>query len=159
MTLQRTTLNFIPSPPESFSETTPLPQRRAFQKRLPSPAKERGRGRGQPPILMSHSDTTLHSADREKARKALSRVIDPELFVNVIDLGLVYELTFTPDNGIHVLMTLSTPHCPMGEAITNGVRNVLEAAFPGRGVRIDLTFDPAWSFEMLSEEGKRQLGM
>lgn len=108
---------------------------------------------------MNLSDATLHSADEEKARDALYKVIDPELFVNVVDLGLIYEVTFTPGNGIRVLMTLSTPHCPMGEAITNGVRNVLEIAFPGREVQIDLTFDPLWNFEMLSEEGKRQLGM
>ncbi len=107
---------------------------------------------------MNQSEAALHPPEKEKAINALYSVIDPELFVNVVDLGLIYKVT-TPDNGIHVLMTLSTPHCPMGEAITNGVRNTLEIAFPGREVRVDLTFDPLWSFEMLSEEGKRQLGM
>ncbi len=108
---------------------------------------------------MNQSETSAHPAEKEKAINALYKVIDPELFVNVVDLGLIYEVTFIPDNSIHVLMTLSTPHCPMGEAITNGVRNALEIAFPDREVRIDLTFDPLWNFEMLSEEGKRQLGM
>ncbi len=108
---------------------------------------------------MNQSDATLHPAEEEKAREALYKVIDPELFVNVVDLGLIYEVTSASGNAIRVLMTLSTPHCPMGEAITNGVRNALEIAFPDRVVRVDLTFDPLWSFEMLSEEGKRQLGM
>ncbi len=108
---------------------------------------------------MDQSEAALHPVEKEKARNALYKVIDPELFVNVVDLGLIYEVTFTSDNGIHVLMTLSTPHCPMGEAITNGVRNALEIAFPDHEVQINLTFDPLWSFEMLSEEGKRQLGM
>lgn len=108
---------------------------------------------------MDQTGAASHAAEKEKAVHALYKVIDPELFVNVVDLGLIYEVTFTPGNDIRVLMTLSTPHCPMGEAITNGVRNALEIAFPGRKVEIDLTFDPLWSFEMLSEEGKRQLGM
>ncbi|MBX2922053.1 MAG: metal-sulfur cluster assembly factor [Chitinophagaceae bacterium] len=94
-----------------------------------------------------------------KAQEALYNVIDPELFVNVIDLGLIYDLDFGEEAAINVTMTLSTPHCPMGEAITNGVRNALELIFPDRKVTIYLTFDPPWSFEMLTEEGRTQLGV
>jgi metal-sulfur cluster biosynthetic enzyme len=93
-----------------------------------------------------------------KAIEALYNVIDPELFVNVIDLGLIYEIDFRDDE-IDITMTLSTPHCPMGEAITNGVSNALDSVFPGKKVNIDLTFDPPWNFEMLTSEGRVQLGM
>lgn len=92
-----------------------------------------------------------------QAQQALYRVIDPELFVNVVDLGLIYEISFTEDDMIEVTMTLSTPHCPMGEAITNGVKNALEATFPDSKINIKLTFDPPWSFEMLTPEGREQL--
>lgn len=102
--------------------------------------------------------TDPHSAEKLKAQQALFNVIDPELFVNVIDLGLIYNLDFTQDSAITVTMTLSTPHCPMGEAITNGVQNALESIFPGRKVDINLVFDPPWGYDMLTPEGKEQLG-
>jgi len=102
--------------------------------------------------------TDPYSAEKLKAQQALFNVIDPELFVNVIDLGLIYNLDFTQDSAITVTMTLSTPHCPMGEAITNGVQNALESIFPERKVDINLVFDPPWGYDMLTPEGKEQLG-
>ena len=102
--------------------------------------------------------TDPYSAEKLKAQQALFNVIDPELFVNVIDLGLIYNLDFTQDSAITVTMTLSTPHCPMGEAITNGVQNSLESIFPERKVDINLVFDPPWGYDMLTPEGKEQLG-
>src|SRR5690606_14895910 len=103
--------------------------------------------------------TDPHSNEKIKARDALYNVIDPELFVNVIDLGLIYDLFFNEEGKIRVLMTLSTPHCPMGEAITTGVKNALEMTFPGRQIDVDLTFDPLWNYEMLTDEGREQLGV
>lgn len=93
------------------------------------------------------------------AKNALYQVIDPELFVNIVDLGLIYDIEFKEEEKIVVTMTLSTPHCPMGEAITNGVKNALEIVFPGSNITIDLTFDPPWNFEMLTPEGREQLGV
>ncbi|WP_127126249.1 metal-sulfur cluster assembly factor [Pseudoflavitalea rhizosphaerae] len=101
----------------------------------------------------------IHASEKLQAQEALYQVMDPELFVNVIDLGLIYDINFEDDVDIIVTMTLSTPHCPMGEAITIGVQNALTKAFPGKLVKIDLTFDPPWSFEMISEEGRAQLGV
>ncbi len=93
-----------------------------------------------------------------QALQALHKVIDPELFINIVDLGLIYDIDFQ-EGAIDVQMTLSTPHCPMGEAITNGVENALGTEFPDRKVVIDLTFDPPWSFERLTPEGREQLGL
>ena len=103
--------------------------------------------------------TDPHYKEKMEAQQALYSVIDPELFVNVIDLGLIYDIAFEENDSIPVTMTLSTPHCPMGEAITGGVRNALEIAFPGSNINIDLTFQPSWNFEMLTEEGRAQLGV
>jgi len=97
--------------------------------------------------------------EKIKAQNGLYKVIDPELFVNVIDLGLIYDLDFSEAGKIKVTMTLSTPHCPMGEAITNGVKNSLEQDFPERSADVNVTFDPPWNFEMLTEEGRAQLGV
>lgn len=97
--------------------------------------------------------------EKIKAQSGLYKVIDPELFVNVIDLGLIYDLDFREAGKIKVTMTLSTPHCPMGEAITNGVKNSLEQDFPERSADVNVIFDPPWNFEMLTEEGRAQLGV
>jgi len=96
-------------------------------------------------------------AEKGRALNALYRVIDPELFVNVVDLGLIYKVEFKDDQLIFVTMTLSTPHCPMGEAITNGVTNALEMEFPGYEVDIHVTFTPPWTFEMMSDAGRAEL--
>ncbi|MBX3254133.1 MAG: metal-sulfur cluster assembly factor [Chitinophagaceae bacterium] len=109
--------------------------------------------------MMDIAFTDPHAAKKMKAQQALYHVIDPELFVNVVDLGLIYDLDFEKEDTITVTMTLSTPHCPMGEAITTGVRNAIETVFPERKTDINLTFNPPWSFEMLTEEGRAQLGV
>lgn len=95
----------------------------------------------------------------QKATEALKRVIDPELFVNIIDLGLVYGIDFSEPELIAVKMTLSTPHCPLGEAITNGVEHALLNEFPERKVVVSLVWEPEWSFEMITETGKSELGI
>ncbi len=92
-----------------------------------------------------------------KAELALYEVIDPELMVNIVDLGLIYDVEIIDENIIKVTMTLTTPHCPMGDAIQTGVRNVLEKEFPDVQVEIDLTFEPAWNYDMVSSEGMQEL--
>lgn len=94
-----------------------------------------------------------------KAQIALMQVIDPELHINIIDLGLVYAVDFSTPGHITVRMTLSTPHCPMGDAIEQGVLNVLGTTFPDRESHIDLVWEPEWNFHMISEAGREQLGL
>ena len=94
-----------------------------------------------------------------QAIEALKNVIDPELFVNIIDLGLVYDIDFSQPEIIGVNMTLSTPHCPLGEAITNGVQNALDDAFSDRKTIVTLVWEPEWSTEMMTEAGKQELGI
>lgn len=108
---------------------------------------------------MNFSLSDPFANEKMKAQQALYNVIDPELFVNVVDLGLIYDVDFSAADAILVTMTLSTPHCPMGDAITGGVENALTEIFPERKVTINLTFDPPWSFEMLTDEGRAQLGV
>lgn len=106
---------------------------------------------------MNFQLTDPHYNELLRAQEALYKVIDPELFVNVIDLGLIYKIDFDTNQNINVTMTLSTPHCPMGDAITNGVKNALEAAFLEKNIHVHLTFDPPWNFELLTPEGRAQL--
>lgn len=91
--------------------------------------------------------------------KALRTVIDPELAINIIDLGLIYEISFTEVDGIEILMTLSSKGCPMGDVIMNSIRNVLNEKVPGVNVNIELTWVPAWTTDRVSAEGKKELGL
>lgn len=102
--------------------------------------------------------TNPHAAELLKARTALMEVIDPELSINIIDMGLVYEVLFPDAEHIEVRMTLSTPYCPLGEAITGSVQQVLEKTFPQKKILIHLVWDPVWGIDQITEEGKRQLG-
>lgn len=91
--------------------------------------------------------------EKEKIFELLKEVIDPELNVNIVDLGLVYNVNFYPEESIDVNMTLTSQGCPMGEAITNGVGSVLKESYPEYVVRVNLIWDPRWTPEMISEEG------
>lgn len=90
---------------------------------------------------------------------ALHDVLDPETGVNLVDLGLVYDVRFDPATGAAVVvMTLTTPACPAGDVMLEGAeRRLLQV--PGvRSVEVQLTFEPRWTVERITEEGKRQLG-
>lgn len=106
-------------------------------------------------MILDSSDKNYDKISR--AEIALYEVIDPELMVNIVDLGLVYDVEILDDTIIKVTMTLTTPHCPMGDAIQAGVKNVLEKELPGHEVEINLVFEPAWNYDMVSSEGMQQL--
>lgn len=90
----------------------------------------------------------------ERALDVLHEVIDPEIGLNIVDLGLIYGIDFDRDEKvIYVTMTLTTQFCPMGESIQDGVTNCLQYNFPEYRADIELTFDPAWNMEMISPEG------
>ncbi len=93
----------------------------------------------------------------DQVRAALSDVIDPELGVNVVDLGLIYNIQI--DNAkISVDMTLTTPGCPLAAMLAGNVEQALREAFPDMDVEVSLVWDPPWTPEMLSDEAKAQLG-
>lgn len=108
---------------------------------------------------MKISLTNEFAQEEMQANLALMQVIDPELNVNIVDLGLVYNVDFRDPQKINVTMTLSTPHCPMGDAIEQGVIHVLHSAFPDREVKTNLVWEPAWSMDNISEAGRAQLGL
>lgn len=103
------------------------------------------------------------SNDDEKCTAALASlkdVIDPEVGLNIVDLGLVYAISFVEEEKrIICIMTLTTEYCPMGESIVDNTHRALQTAFPNFDkVEVNLTFDPHWSYSMISEEGRKFLG-
>ncbi|MEP6613339.1 MAG: metal-sulfur cluster assembly factor [Mucilaginibacter sp.] len=97
---------------------------------------------------------------KEEMMETLRLVIDPELHVNIIDLGLVYGIEIDDAQKlVKVEMTLSSSYCPMGESIVSAVKNCIEGHYAGYVACVDLVWEPVWSFDSISEEGKRLLGM
>lgn len=89
----------------------------------------------------------------------LYNVDDPEIGLNVVDLGLIYELNFDEEtNMLTCTMTLTTEFCPMGESITDNVRQSLQQTCGEYNINVNLIFEPPWSMEMISEEGRTFLG-
>lgn len=94
----------------------------------------------------------------EALREQLTEIIDPEVGLNVVEMGLIYDLKVDEDGNVRVRMTLTTPGCPMHGSIAEGVQELLEG-LPGIGrVDVEVTFDPPWEPEMMSEEALRKLG-
>lgn len=92
------------------------------------------------------------------ALAALQNVMDPEIGLNIVDLGLIYQLDFDEtEEKIFCAMTLTTQFCPMGESITNAVKETLKSIFADCDAAIELTFYPPWNHEMISAEGREFL--
>lgn len=94
-----------------------------------------------------------------KVYDRLKNVIDPELGINIIDMGLVYDIKYQKENGIYITMTLSSEGCPMGEMIMNDVSANLNEEFPEFEHKIELTWTPKWSSDFIKPNGKKLLGI
>ena len=90
---------------------------------------------------------------------ALRNVFDPEIPVNVYDLGLIYEIDFEPAGTAHITMTLTAPNCPMADWLVSDVKRAVGKVEGVSEVDLNLTFDPPWDKEMLSDEAKLELGL
>ena len=90
---------------------------------------------------------------------ALKDIYDPEIPVNIYDLGLIYDVEITPDHHAKVKMTLTTPHCPVAESMPGEVELRI-GAVPGIGdAEVELVWDPPWDPQKMSDEAKLELGM
>ena len=90
---------------------------------------------------------------------AIKEVYDPEIPVNVYDLGLIYELTISKAHEVYILMTFTAPNCPMADQVLSEVREGVEAVPGVTKCTIEFTFEPEWDRSMLSEEARVELGL
>lgn len=95
---------------------------------------------------------------REKVIAAIKTVYDPEIPVDIYELGLIYEISVYPVNNVYVLMTLTSPSCPSAEVIPGEVEQKLRAIEGVNDVKVEVTFDPPYSQDMMSEAAKVELG-
>lgn len=108
---------------------------------------------------MSTLNTSADFDINQKVVTALKTVVDPELNVNIVDLGLVYTLKIDEvQKCIGVEMTLSSAYCPMSESILSTTKNCVERNFSDFTVLIDLVWEPQWNYHFISAEGRKALG-
>lgn len=100
----------------------------------------------------------IETDSTEKFRAALRKVVDPEVGLNIVDLGLVYAIT-QDEHGVTVDLTMTSPACPMGEGIVAEAEYELAAILPDNvGVAVNLVWDPPWSPAKMSEKARTTLG-
>ena len=94
----------------------------------------------------------------EKIVKVLKSIYDPEIPVDIYELGLIYDVFVNEDNHIKVLMTLTTPNCPVAETLPLEVEDKVRSIEEVAEAKVELTFDPPWTRDLMSEEAKLELG-
>ena len=96
---------------------------------------------------------------KEQAIAALRKVYDPEMPVNIYELGLIYDLTVTPEGRAEIRMTLTAPNCPVAGSLPAEVERAVRAVPGITDVKLELTFDPPWTKARMSEAAKLALGI
>lgn len=109
---------------------------------------------GAPLIAPSTTEHPLYEPIVEACRS----VYDPEIPVNIFDLGLIYTIAVTDDNDVRIVMTLTAPGCPVAGEMPGWVADAVEPLPGVRQVDVAMTFDPPWGMEMMSDEARLELG-
>ncbi|MEN8769511.1 MAG: SUF system Fe-S cluster assembly protein [Candidatus Arcticimaribacter sp.] len=105
------------------------------------------------------SETTIDTHDLgEKIVKVLKTIFDPEIPVNIYELGLIYDVFVNEDQEVKILMTLTTPNCPVAETLPVEVEEKVKSLNEVKDAEVEITFDPPWTQELMSEEAKLELG-
>ncbi|MEL7063735.1 MAG: DUF59 domain-containing protein [Bacteroidota bacterium] len=98
------------------------------------------------------------TVNQDQVIQALKQVYDPEIPVDIYELGLIYDITVYPINNVHVLMTLTSPSCPAAELIPSQAEASIKAIQGVNDVKVEITFEPPYSQERMSEAAKLALG-
>ncbi len=109
---------------------------------------------GAPLIAPSTTDHPLY----EDIVQACRSVFDPEIPVNIYDLGLIYTISVAEDNAVNIIMTLTAPGCPVAGEMPGWVADAVEPLPGVKHVDVEMTFEPQWGMEMMSDEARLELG-
>ena len=94
----------------------------------------------------------------EEIVRVLKTIFDPEIPVDIYELGLIYDVLVNEDNDVKVLMPLTTPNCPVAESLPLEVKNKIADIERVKSAEVEMTFDPPWNRDLMSEEAKLELG-
>ena len=89
----------------------------------------------------------------------IKKIYDPEIPVNIYDLGLIYDVKVDKENVVEIKMTLTTPNCPVAETLPVDVEEKVKTVEGVKDVKVEITFEPAWSQDLMSDEAKLELGI
>ncbi|TJY38089.1 DUF59 domain-containing protein [Pontimicrobium aquaticum] len=95
----------------------------------------------------------------EKIVRVIKTIFDPEIPVDIYELGLIYDVFVNEDYEVKILMTLTTPNCPVAETLPMEVEEKVKSINEVKSAEVEITFDPPWSQDLMSEEAKLELGM
>ena len=95
----------------------------------------------------------------EKIVRVLKTIFDPEIPVDIYELGLIYDVFVNEDYEVKILMTLTTPNCPVAETLPLEVEEKVKSLDEVKNAEVEITFDPPWSQDLMSDEAKLELGM
>ncbi|MET6989623.1 SUF system Fe-S cluster assembly protein [Sediminicola arcticus] len=95
----------------------------------------------------------------EKIVRVIKTIYDPEIPVDIYELGLIYDVFVNEDNEVKILMTLTSPNCPVAESLPMEVEEKVKSIDAIKDVEVEITFDPPWTQDLMSEEAKLELGM
>ena len=105
------------------------------------------------------SKNKMNSQDLgEKIVIELKSIFDPDIPVDIYELGLIYDVFVNEDNEVKILMTLTTPNCPVAETLPQEVEEKIKSIDEVKTAEVDITFDPPWTKDLMSEEAKLELG-
>ena len=96
---------------------------------------------------------------KEKVIAEIKKIYDPEIPVNIYELGLIYDVVVDKNNKVYVKMTLTTPNCPVAESLPNEVKNSIKEIKDVKDVDLDLVWDPPWDKSMMSEAAELELNL
>ncbi|TDQ32695.1 SUF system Fe-S cluster assembly protein [Zeaxanthinibacter enoshimensis] len=106
------------------------------------------------------SETTIDTQELgEKIVKVLKTIYDPEIPVDIYELGLIYDVFVNEDREVKILMTLTSPNCPVAETLPVEVEEKVKSLDAVSDAEVEITFDPPWTQELMSEEAKLELGL
>jgi len=150
--------------PQSIASLPVIPE----QRHPPADASD-AESKTETPTPAASSDVTLATSDptrfvhqkliEGKVIEALKQVYDPEIPVNIYELGLIYDIQVNPDDTVHVKMTLTAPACPVAGSLPGQVETQVETVPEVKSATVELVWDPPWTRDRMSEAALLQLGM
>ncbi|WP_019670972.1 DUF59 domain-containing protein [Eudoraea adriatica] len=106
------------------------------------------------------SETAINTQELgEKIVTVLKTIYDPEIPVDIYELGLIYDVFVNEDKDVKILMTLTSPNCPVAETLPVEVEEKVKSLDLVKGAEVEITFDPPWTQDLMSEEAKLELGL
>lgn len=109
--------------------------------------------------LLNKTKKEISDIELDLIENVLTTVMDPEIEIDIVNLGLIYELNYDGEKTVVIQMTLSTPACPLSDVIVANVKESIKQKYPNFEVEVSLIFEPRWHAGMISEKGKNMLNM